>query len=61
MHRRDFLTRSSLVTLGGFGGALSPQSRSVLHPLLSDAGDLTVDEIAQDDAFWMNIRKSFIT
>ncbi len=61
MDRRDFLNHSSLIALGSFGGAVAPESLSVLDRLVRSVDNQPADALAQDEAFWMNIRKSFVT
>jgi len=57
MQRREFIGRSSIALIGGAGGFLKPGALNALERAISDASD-NVNDLAQDDAFWMRIRKS---
>ena len=61
MHRRDFLRNSSLAALAGYPTSLTPRATDALENLLATIGPADPSSLAEDDAFWMTVRKSYVT
>lgn len=61
MERRDFVRLSGLAAVGGLSDQLVPESARILNRALREAPAIDPDTLASDDAFWLKVRKSYVT
>lgn len=61
MHRRDFVRFSGIAVAGGVSGQLKSGYASNLESLVAGESVTSPDVLAEDDAFWMRVRGSYVT
>lgn len=61
MYRRDFVRFSGITLAGGVTGQLTPGYTSHLASALAAAPSESPDRLAEDDAFWLTVRRSYVT